>query len=100
MQTSLASATGVSPWVSTPGEEVESAVITVPAHFDNDKRQAVLAAAALAELPTPSLVEEPVAAALYYIVEKHIHDQRLLVYDLGGGTFDVAIVEINNKGWP
>jgi molecular chaperone DnaK (HSP70) len=80
-----------------PGREVESAVITVPAHFDDRQRKAVLAAAALAELPTPNLVEEPVAAALHYGVKSRSHEQLLVVYDLGGGTFDVTILTMGSQ---
>jgi molecular chaperone DnaK len=80
-----------------PGREVESAVITVPTHFDDCQRKAVLAAAALAGLPTPSLVEEPVAAALHYGVKSRSHEQLLVVYDLGGGTSDVTILTIGSQ---
>lgn len=77
---------------------VESAVITVPAHFNDPQRKAVLASAALADIPVLGLVEEPVAAALHYGVTHHSHDQVLLVYDLGGGTFDATVLSMNADG--
>ena len=77
--------------------EVMSTVITVPAHFDDRQRKAVLAAAALAELPAPNLVEEPVAAALHNGVKSRSHGQLLMVYDLGGGTFDVTILTMGSQ---
>jgi molecular chaperone DnaK (HSP70) len=80
------------------GNLVESAVITVPAHFNDLQRKAVLNAAALAEIPVLGLVEEPVAAALHYGVTYGGHNRIFLVYDLGGGTFDVSILSMDEKG--
>ena len=80
------------------GNLLESAVITVPAHFNDLQRKAVLNAAALAEIPVLGLVEEPVAAALHYGVMHGGHNRIFLVYDLGGGTFDVTILSMDTKG--
>ncbi len=77
---------------------VESAVITVPAHFNDPQRRAVLVAAALADIPVLGLVEEPVAAALHYGVMNRSHDQILLVYDFGGGTFDATTLSLDANG--
>ena len=77
---------------------VDSAVITVPAHFNDRQRKAVIAAAALADLPVLGLVEEPVAAALHYGVQQASHDQILLVYDWGGGTFDATVLSMDARG--
>lgn len=77
---------------------VAGAVITVPAHFNDPQRKAVLAAAALAEIPVIRLIDEPVAAALHYGVANSSHDQVLLVYDLGGGTFDATVLSLNQQG--
>jgi molecular chaperone DnaK (HSP70) len=78
--------------------DVQSAVITVPAHFNDRQRKAVLAAAALADLPVLGLADEPVVAALHYGVKSSSHEQLLVVYDLGGGTFDVTILTLDSKG--
>jgi molecular chaperone DnaK (HSP70) len=77
---------------------VEGAVITVPAHFTDVQRKAVLNAAAMIDLPVKGLLEEPVAAALHYGVSTKSHDQNILVYDFGGGTFDVTLLSMNEKG--
>ena len=77
---------------------VDSAVITVPAHFNDLQRKGVLAAAGLAELPVLGLLEEPVAAALHYGISQGAQDQVLLVYDLGGGTFDATVLSLDAKG--
>ena len=77
---------------------VESAVITVPAHFSDPQRKAVLAAAMMADLPVLGLVEEPVAAALHYGVQHASHDQVILVYDWGGGTFDATAISLDSRG--
>ena len=77
---------------------VEKAVITVPAHFNDPQRKAVVSAALLADLPILGLVEEPVAAALHYGVSTQTHDQVLVVYDFGGGTFDVTVLSMDAKG--
>lgn len=75
---------------SYTGSSVDGAVITVPAHFNDVQRKAVQAAAQLAELPLLGLLEEPAAAALHYGVASRSSDEVLLVYDLGGGTFDAT----------
>jgi molecular chaperone DnaK (HSP70) len=77
---------------------VEEAVITVPAHFSDPQRRAVLAAATLADLAVAGLVEEPVAAALHYGVTAGVQDQVLLVYDFGGGTFDATAMSMDSRG--
>lgn len=82
---------------SFPAERL-NAVITVPAHFNDRQRRSVLAAAALADIDVLGLLEEPVAAAMHYGVTRQVHDQVVLVYDLGGGTFDVSVVRIDKKG--
>ena len=73
-------------------QDVEGAVVTIPAHFDDVQRKATRAAALMADLPLLGLVEEPVAAALYYGVQTRERDRTLLVYDLGGGTFDATVL--------
>ncbi len=80
---------------STP---VKNAVITVPAHFSDPQRRSVLAAAALADIEVLGLVEEPVAAALHYGVTQVSHDQVLVVYDFGGGTFDATVLSLDARG--
>lgn len=77
---------------------VDGAVITVPAHFNDVQRKGVLAAAGLAEVPVLGLLEEPVAAALHYGISQGVHDQVILVYDLGGGTFDATVLSHDAKG--
>jgi molecular chaperone DnaK len=77
---------------------VEDAVITVPAHFTDPQRRAVLAAATLADVPVLGLVEEPVAAALHYGVTAGVRDQIVLVYDFGGGTFDATVMSMDARG--
>ena len=81
--------------VSTRVDEV---VITVPAHFSDPQRRAVLASATLADLSVLGLVEEPVAAALHYGVTAGIQDQVMLVYDFGGGTFDATVMSMDARG--
>ncbi|HSK01215.1 MAG TPA: molecular chaperone DnaK [Kofleriaceae bacterium] len=76
------------------GEEVTEAVITVPAYFDDAQRQATKDAGRLAGLNVLRIVNEPTAAALAYGVETE-HAQRVAVYDLGGGTFDISILELH-----
>ena len=83
---------------SYAGRAMEGAVVTVPAHFHDRQRKAVLNAAALAELPVLGLVEEPVAAALHYGVSNTCKDEVLMVYDLGGGTFDVTLLSMDERG--
>src|ERR1044071_1375855 len=77
------------------GETVTEAVITVPAYFDDVQRQATKDAGAIAGLTVRAILNEPTAAALAYGVH-HEHNQRLAVFDLGGGTFDISILAIEN----
>ena len=76
------------------GEEVVDAVITVPAYFDDSQRQATKDAGKIAGLEVNRIVNEPTAAALAYGVDHERGDQKIAVYDLGGGTFDISIIEI------
>ncbi len=77
---------------------VSGAVITIPAHFSDPQRKAVAAAAMLADLPLLDLVEEPVAAALHYGVANEAHNQVILAYDFGGGTFDATTLSLDARG--
>lgn len=77
------------------GEKVEKAVITVPAYFNDSQRQATKDAGKIAGLEVERIVNEPTAAALAYGADKE-GDQTILVYDLGGGTFDVSILELGD----
>jgi molecular chaperone DnaK len=77
---------------------VRGAVITVPAHFNDVQRKAVIAAASLADLPVLGLIEEPVAAAIHYGVQHASTEQILLVYDFGGGTFDATVLSLDEHG--
>jgi len=76
------------------GEEVTEAVITVPAYFNDSQRQATKDAGRIAGLDVKRIINEPTAAALAYGLDKRRGDQKIAVYDLGGGTFDVSIIEI------
>ena len=76
------------------GEEVSEAVITVPAYFNDSQRQATKDAGKIAGLRVQRIINEPTAAALAYGMDKKQGDARIAVYDLGGGTFDVSIIEI------
>ena len=76
------------------GEEVTEAVITVPAYFDDSQRQATKDAGRIAGLEVRRIINEPTAAALAYGMDKKRGDAKIVVYDLGGGTFDVSIIEI------
>ncbi len=76
------------------GEEVSEAVITVPAYFNDSQRQATKDAGKIAGLQVQRIINEPTAAALAYGMDKKQGDARIAVYDLGGGTFDVSIIEI------
>ncbi len=78
------------------GEEVKQAVITVPAYFDDNQRQATKDAGAIAGLDVVRLVNEPTAACLAYGLDKNGKEMKILVYDLGGGTLDVTIMEFGN----
>lgn len=77
------------------GRPVSQAVITVPAYFDEDQRKATRDAARLANLDVPRIINEPTAAALAYDAENS-RNQKILVYDLGGGTFDVSVVVVED----
>ncbi|MGH2923689.1 MAG: molecular chaperone DnaK, partial [Solirubrobacterales bacterium] len=76
------------------GESVDAAVITVPAYFNDDQRQATKDAGKIAGLEVKRIINEPTAAALAYGLDKEDTDQKILVFDLGGGTFDVSILEL------
>ena len=76
------------------GEEVTEAVITVPAYFNDSQRQATKDAGKIAGLEVKRIINEPTAAALAYGLDKNRGDAKVAVYDLGGGTFDVSIIEI------
>ena len=78
------------------GEKVTKAVITVPAYFDNAQKQATKDAGKIAGLEVERIVNEPTAAALAYGLDKQDKTQTILVYDLGGGTFDVSILELGD----
>ncbi len=77
------------------GEKVTDAVITVPAYFNDAERQATKDAGKIAGLNVQRIINEPTAAALAYGIDKKDKDQTILVYDLGGGTFDVSILELS-----
>ena len=76
------------------GEEVTEAVITVPAYFNDSQRQATKDAGRIAGLEVKRIINEPTAAALAYGMDKKRGDRKVAVYDLGGGTFDISIIEI------
>ena len=78
------------------GETVTQAVITVPAYFSDSQRQATKDAGKIAGLDVMRIINEPTAAALAYGVDKDNTDQKILVFDLGGGTFDVSLLEIGD----
>ena len=78
------------------GETVSKAVITVPAYFNDAERQATKDAGKIAGLEVERIINEPTAAALAYGMDKTDEDQTILVYDLGGGTFDVSILELGD----
>jgi molecular chaperone DnaK len=78
------------------GDTVDSAVITVPAYFNDDQRQATTDAGKIAGLEVKRIINEPTAAALAYGLDKEKADQTILVFDLGGGTFDVSVLEIGD----
>jgi len=78
------------------GEEVTEAVITVPAYFNDSQRQATKDAGRIAGLEVKRIINEPTAAALAFGLDKQEGDRKIAVYDLGGGTFDVSIIEISN----
>lgn len=76
------------------GEEITEAVITVPAYFNDSQRQATKDAGKIAGLDVKRIINEPTAAALAYGLDKQRGDRKVAVYDLGGGTFDISIIEI------
>ena len=78
------------------GETVDAAVITVPAYFNDDQRQATKDAGKIAGLEVKRIINEPTAASLAYGLDKEATDQAILVFDLGGGTFDVSVLEIGD----
>ena len=78
------------------GEEIKEAVITVPAYFNDSQRQATKDAGRIAGLDVKRIINEPTAAALAYGVDKLTGDKTVAVYDLGGGTFDVSIIEMED----
>jgi len=77
------------------GEPVTDAVITVPAYFNDAQRQATKEAGEIAGLNVRRIINEPTAAALAYGLERGKADERILVFDLGGGTFDVSLLEVD-----
>mgnify|MGYP001466100527 FL=1 len=76
------------------GSEVKEAVITVPAYFNDSQRQATKDAGKIAGLDVKRIINEPTAAALAYGLDKNTNEKKVVVYDLGGGTFDVSIIEM------
>jgi len=78
------------------GQQVDAAVITVPAYFNDDQRQATKDAGRIAGLEVKRIINEPTAAALAYGLDKGEEDQTVLVFDLGGGTFDVSVLELGD----
>ena len=78
------------------GEKVTKAVITVPAYFNDDQRKATKDAGAIAGLEVERIINEPTAAALAYGIDKKDKEEKIVVYDLGGGTFDVSVLEIHD----
>jgi molecular chaperone DnaK len=78
------------------GQEVTEAVITVPAYFNDAQRQATKEAGEIAGLTVRRIVNEPTAAALAYGLDKKKHDEKIAVFDLGGGTFDISVLELGD----
>ena len=78
------------------GQPVNEAVITVPAYFDDSQRQATKDAGKIAGLEVKRIINEPTAAALAYGLDKKSKDEKIVVYDLGGGTFDVSVLELGD----
>ena len=79
----------------TSGEKIDAAVITVPAYFGNKEREATIKAGEMAGLKVLAIINEPTAAAFAYGLNEKEQEQNVLIYDLGGGTFDVTIAKIN-----
>ena len=78
------------------GQEVSEAVITVPAYFNDSQRQATKEAGEIAGLEVKRIINEPTAAALAYGLDKKMSDQKIVVFDFGGGTHDVSILELGD----
>ena len=78
------------------GQKVTQAVITVPAYFSDSQRQATKDAGKIAGLEVLRIINEPTAAALAFGMDKEDQDQKIMIYDLGGGTFDVSILDIGD----
>src|SRR5210317_1083322 len=78
------------------GQDVTEAVITVPAYFNDSQRQATKEAGEIAGLKVQRIINEPTAAALAYGLDKSEQDKKIAVYDLGGGTFDISILELGD----
>src|SRR3989339_347913 len=78
------------------GEKIDKAVITVPAYFDDNQRQATKDAGKIAGLDVVRIINEPTAASLSYGLDKNVSDEKILVFDLGGGTLDVTIMEFGD----
>ena len=78
------------------GTKVTQAVITVPAYFNDSERQATKDAGKIAGLEVLRIINEPTAAALAFGMDKESQDQKIMIYDLGGGTFDVSILDIGD----
>jgi len=78
------------------GQEVTEAVVTVPAYFNDAQRQATKEAGEIAGLNVRRIINEPTAAALAYGLDKKMHDSKIAVFDLGGGTFDISILELGD----
>ena len=79
------------------GEKIKDVVITVPAYFNDAKRKATEDAATIAGVNLIGMINEPTAAARYYVNKSNIQNERIMVYDLGGGTFDVTILDVKNS---
>jgi len=79
------------------GHKISKAVITVPAYFNDAQRQATKDAGQIAGLEVARIINEPTAAAMAYGIDKKKNEQKIVVFDLGGGTFDVSILELNNE---
>lgn len=79
------------------GKEVKDVVVTVPAYFKDSQRKATEDAVTMAGVNLKGMINEPTAAALYYVNKYNLENKRILVYDLGGGTFDVTILNVKNS---
>ena len=78
------------------GKEIKNAVVTVPAYFNDAQRQATKDAGTIAGLNVMRIINEPTAAAIAYGIDKKEGEKNILVFDLGGGTFDVSLLTIDN----